>query len=169
MAARQKAVESTAMQVRDLGFHAQEAEALRESFQMTIQKEGSEATDLADLSVKVQTVREDLSVKTEKEEVSVETDHAGHLEKALTVREDRSQRAKKEEDSATTVQDVLPETIPKEKASVETDRAGHSVRVLKERVSAETGKADSETPARRASTEGTSTISVMRMRAESAR
>ena len=156
------------MQEKDQGFHAQEAEAQRGSFQMTIQKEASAATDLAGRSVKVQTVREDHLAKVLKEEVSEETDHADLSVKEQTVRGDHSARVKKEEDSATTVQDVLSVTVLKEEVSVETDHAGHSVKDLKERASVVTEKADSEIQERKASQRRTSTISVMRTRAESA-
>ena len=156
-----------ATQVRDHGFHAQEAEAQRGSFQMTIQKEASAATDPADLSAKAQTVREDHSAKVLKEGVSVETDHADLSVKEQTVQGERSERARREEDSETTVQDVLSVTVQREEVSVETDHAGHSVKDLKEGGSAATGKADSETLERRASQRRTSTISVTRTKAES--
>jgi len=157
-----------AMQEKDQGFHAQGAEALRGSFQMTIQKEASEATDLADHSEKVRTVRKDHLARALREEVSVATGHVDHSVKGRTARGDHSARVKKEEASATTVQDVLSVTVRKEEASAETDRAGHSAKALKEGASAATGKADSETPERRVSQRRTSTISVTRTRAESA-
>ena len=154
------------MQVKDQESHALEAEAQKGSFQMTIQKEVSVATDLAGHSEKAQTVREDRSAKVLKGEASVATDHADRSAKAQTAREDRSAKVKKEKDSEVTVQDVLSVTMQKEE--VVTDHADHSERAQKEGASEATEKADSEIQERKASQRRTSTISVTRTRAESA-
>ena len=103
------------------------------------------------------TVREDHSVKAE-------TVREGHSERAEIVQEDRLEKAQKEEASAENVQeDHSEKTLSAQEE--------HSVRILREEASAEESRLEeaASTQRRRASTRRISTISVMRMRAESTR
>ena len=156
-AAEQKVVENTATQETD-------------------RTRVSEATDLADLSVKTQSVREGHSEKTAR-------DQEDHSEKA-----DLSEREASEAtglaDLSVRTQNVLGDRSEK----TAKDQEDHSVRTMKgqedslartakdqedhhsvREVSETESQGDSEIPAERASTEMTSTISVTRTRAESTR
>ena len=122
----------------------------------------SAATGLADHSLK--TVKEDLSVmarekvsEAEKDAASAATDLADHSLKSA--KEDLSEMVKEEVSE-----------VEKDAASAATDLADHSLKAVKEGSHSETGDpVDSKTQERRVSTRKTSTISAMKMKAESTR
>ena len=165
-AAEQKVVESTAMQVEDQEFHAQAHAVLKgylaratshaDHLEKVLKEEASATTDREDHSARTTSVQEDRSERTAKDqeghleriqkEDSTLTDHADHLERTASVQEGRSVRTAKDQE------DHSARADSQEKETLETE-----------------SQEDSEIQAERASTEGISTTSVTRMKAESTR
>ena len=133
-----------------------------ETSEETVRDAVSAATDLAGHSLK--TAKEDLSEmvkekvsEAEKDAASAATDLADHFLK--TVKEDLSEMVKEKVSEA-----------EKDAASAATDLADHSLKAAKEDSHSETeDPEDSKTLERRVSTRKTSTISAMKMKAESTR
>ena len=102
-------------------------------------------------------VKEETLEETVRDAVSAATDLAGHSLK--TAKEDLSEMVKEKVSEA-----------EKDAASAATDLADHSLKAAKEDSHSETeDPADSKTLERRVSTRKTSTISAMKMKAESTR
>ena len=110
-------------------------------------------------------VKEETLEETVRDAVSAATDLAGHSLK--TAKEDLSEMVK--EDLSEIVKEKVSEA-EKDAASAATDLADHSLKAAKEDSHSETeDPADSKTLERRVSTRKTSTISAMKMKAESTR
>ena len=102
-------------------------------------------------------LKEETSEETARDAVSAATGLADHSLK--TVKEDLSEMVKEEVSE-----------VEKDAASAATDLADHSLKAVKEGSHSETGDpVDSKTQERRVSTRKTSTISAMKMKAESTR
>ena len=164
--AAEMAVESTAQET-DLTEDSQQRaghseETAQEDHLVKAQKEEASAEIVQeDLLERILSAQEEHSERIQKEGALVETVQEDHSERTLSVQEDHLVKAQKEEVSAEIVQEEHSERT----LSVQEE---HSERVLKEEDSAEENQPEEvSTQQRKASTRATSTISVMRRKAES--